>query len=757
LPLDLPPAKLPIAPYTFGAWLGDGTSENSSVTNAYIDSQIISEIGADGYEVVEWKTASESCGLFGIKGLKPKLRDLGVLGRGLKRIPDVYKRASFSQRLALLQGLLDTDGGWSGSQVELSLSNEWLSNDAYELIVSLGMIATRSSRRPKLNGVECATSYRIRFTPTLPVFRLARKLAKWRVDSSQQQRRFYRYIESVVPVPSVKMRCITVDSPSALYLVGESMIPTHNTNLARVIAEEMCRAGQQFVAVDPVGSWYGLRSSRDGQSTGLPIPIFGGDHGDVPIEPDSGNMVASLITDRRLSCVVDVSDFNEADRIKFLSDFGNRLYRTNRNPLHLFLEECDDYLPQRPFKDQARLLRVFETIVRRGRSRGLGITMITQRSASVNKSVLTQIENLFVLRTTSPQDRKAIAAWVEYHGESDKLLESLQSLDSGEAWLWSPSWMKTTVRFKARLCDTFDSGATPSNGSTVAPAAGTLADVDIEGLRAALSETIERVQESDPVELRLKIEELRRQLASRPLVAPAPPPQKIEVRVPVLEPHELELLLEIKEALAKASLEVSRLGLSIENVFSKLKTQAESDPEVSVESSAGKEIVLGGDIKLDKMCRKALAAFYQIGPENFMSMTELSIRTGYKPDGGLKNALYKLKGRGLVEFGVDDLSGSYRGTVLGRTVAEAEGEKMPDDLFQFWLEHKSINKMDRTVLELLRATPEGLSSDAIADRSGYMRSGGIKNSVSKLRGLGLIVGKNSEQMKLSQVLLEERF
>lgn len=527
------------------------------------------------------------------------------------------------------------------------------------------------------------------------------------------------------------------------------------TNLARVIAEEMCKAGQQFVAVDPVGSWYGLRSSRDGQSRGLPIPIFGGDHGDVPIEPDSGNMVASLITERRLSCVVDVSDFNEADRIKFLCDFGNRLYRTNRNPLHLFLEECDDYLPQRPFKDQARLLRVFETIVRRGRSRGLGITMITQRSASVNKSVLTQIENLFVLRTTSPQDRKAIAAWVEYHGESDALLESLQGLDSGEAWLWSPSWMKTTVRFKARRCDTFDSGATPTNGFTVAPAAGTLADVDIEGLKAALASTIEKVQESDPVELRLKIDELRRQIAAMPLVGPPPDPEMIEIRVPVLEPSEVELFQEIKASIARVEESVSvvrRLGSLVETVFSKIKAEAGATPKVTVETSTGKEVVLGGEIKLDKMCRKALAALFQIGPDGFMSMPELAVRTGYKPDGGLKNALYKLKSRGLVEFGSDDLAGSYWATVLGRTVASTDSEKMPDDLFQFWLDHKAINKMDRSVLELLRATPDGLTSDDIADRCGYLRSGGIKNSVSKLRGLGLIIGKNSEQMKLSDLL-----
>src|SRR6185295_17918680 len=131
--------------------------------------------------------------------------------------------------------------------------------------------------------------------------------------------------------------------------------------------------------------------------------------------------------------------------------------------LHLFLEEADDYIPQKPMRDEAQLLRAWENIVRRGRARGLGMTMITQRSASLNKNVLTQIETLFVLRTTSPQDRKAIAAWVEFHGQAKELLASLGGLKNGEAWVWSPSWLRKCEQIQARRSTTFDSGATPKD------------------------------------------------------------------------------------------------------------------------------------------------------------------------------------------------------------------------------------------------------------------------------------------------------
>lgn len=284
------------------------------------------------------------------------------------------------------------------------------------------------------------------------------------------------------------------------------------TNTAVVMAEEMHRAGLPFVVIDPVDAWWGLRSSADGKGPGLPIPIFGGRHGDVPLERTGGQLLADLVVDERLSCVLSLFEFSEGDKTRFLIDFAERLYRRNEDPLHLFLEEADDYAPQRPFREQARLLRAWENVVRRGRQRGLGITMITQRSAALNKSVLTQIETLVVLRTTSPQDRKAIQGWVEYHGQSLELLESLPGLEDGEAWVWSPHWLKTVKRIRFRLRETFDSAATPKEVKGKRPPA-TLADVDLGAIRTRMAATIERAKAEDPRELRRRVATLEAELA----------------------------------------------------------------------------------------------------------------------------------------------------------------------------------------------------------------------------------------------------
>lgn len=296
----------------------------------------------------------------------------------------------------------------------------------------------------------------------------------------------------------------------------------------------MFHAELPFVAIDPVGSWWGLRSGRDGaRGGGLPIVIFGGEHGDIPLERASGEYIADLVVEKRLSCVLDVSNFpTEADKKKFLLDFARRLYGMNRDPMHLFLEEADDYIPQKPMGDETHLLRAWENIVRRGRARGIGITLITQRSAAVNKMVLTQVETLFALRTTGPQDIKAIGEWVKYNRVDEKLLASLASLSDGDAWVWSPSYLHKIQRIHFRQRSTFDSGATPTNlrghdGKRVA----TLADVDLDSIRGAMAATIERAKSEDPKELQKTISALRRELVEakgQPAPAPPAPTMKIE-------------------------------------------------------------------------------------------------------------------------------------------------------------------------------------------------------------------------------------
>ena len=298
------------------------------------------------------------------------------------------------------------------------------------------------------------------------------------------------------------------------------------SNAGVVIAEEMFKAGLPWIAIDPKGDWWGMRSSADGNGPGLPIVVFGGLHADVPLEPSAGQLVADIVVDQRLTCVIDVSEMTKADMRRFLTPFIKRLYQRNREPLHVFAEEADEYIPQVVRGDDAEMVGVWETLVKRGGFRGLGCTLITQRSASLNNDVLTQIQTLFALRTTGVPDRKRVDEWVSYHQAGKELVQQLPTLADGEALLFSPNFLRIVKRIRFRRRETFDSGATPKVGVKARPPV-TLADVDLDVLRQKMAATIEKAKADDPRELRKRIQELERQLVQSTKLNAQP---KVEIR-----------------------------------------------------------------------------------------------------------------------------------------------------------------------------------------------------------------------------------
>jgi DNA helicase HerA-like ATPase len=70
---------------------------------------------------------------------------------------------------------------------------------------------------------------------------------------------------------------------------------------ARRLVEQLYHAKQQIVIVDPKGDWWGIRSSVDGKSAGLEVPILGGEHGDIPLESGAGEVVAKMAVEEGVS------------------------------------------------------------------------------------------------------------------------------------------------------------------------------------------------------------------------------------------------------------------------------------------------------------------------------------------------------------------------------------------------------------------------------------------------------------------------
>jgi hypothetical protein len=240
------------------------------------------------------------------------------------------------------------------------------------------------------------------------------------------------------------------------------------TYAAGRLVEELLTLGAPVIVIDPVGNWYGLQVGRDGRSPGFAIPVFGGEHANVPIAVDQGEALARLLVPRQLAAIVDVSGFRKNERKRFVAEFAEALFHAAKRdptPRTIVFEEAQVFAPQRE-RGAERLLGAVEDIVRLGRNYGLGSVLITQRPQSVNKEVLNQVEALFVGQLSGPHERRAIAQWVAEHEAGRELLDDLPSLPVGTMVLWSPQWLRTLQKVKIERKRTFDASATPEFGGT---------------------------------------------------------------------------------------------------------------------------------------------------------------------------------------------------------------------------------------------------------------------------------------------------
>lgn len=532
-----------------------------------------------------------------------------------------------------------------------------------------------------------------------------------------------------------------------------------------VMAEEMIEAKQTVVVADPVGVAWGLRASADGKGPGLPIIILGGDHGDIPLEATGGALVADLVVDDRVSVVLDLSLFRKAEQVRFMAEFAGRLYLRNREPLHLFLDEADEFAPQRPGKDQLKMLGAIEDLVRRGRARGIGITMATQRSAVLNKNVLTQIEVLIAMRTPSPQDQAAIDAWIQVHGtpqQRAELMRSLASLPIGTAWFWSPGWLDVFKLVQVRRRKTFDSSATPGAGGRAKRQPKNLAEVDLSALQERMKATIEKAKADDPKELKRRIAALEKQLAERPKEQIEKTVEKI-VEVPVLKNGQLDRTEKIAERLQLLTdkflgetQELRRLIGAATAPRPVARPAARPAPEVVAKPAATPQprsqsrptaAASGAASSLTKGDRIVLAAVAQY--ESGVTRETLTVLTGYKRS-SRDTYLQRLRSQGYVDQSGDLIVA----TPSGIEALGDDFEPLPTGvaLQQYWLDR--LGEGERNVFSaVLNYYPRSVDRTAIDEETGYKRSS-RDTYLQRLRARQLVEFSGRGEVRASDVLFE---
>ena len=222
LPIELPTARMMLVdPYVLGAWLGDGSVGKGELGLGEDDAR---EMFPDEPIGKYNSTIDSDCVWVRPKGLAAGLRELGIFEK--KSIPTEYLLESRRhERVALLQGLMDTDGTInSKGTCSFTNTNLNLIEGVEFLLASLGIKSSRTAGVGRINGIDKRTYWEVCFTPNFRAFRLLRKHSRQKKDVGEQSR--YRFVQQVLPAGLRSAQCLTVDG--GLYLAGRDLVVTHN-------------------------------------------------------------------------------------------------------------------------------------------------------------------------------------------------------------------------------------------------------------------------------------------------------------------------------------------------------------------------------------------------------------------------------------------------------------------------------------------------------------------------------------------------
>lgn len=319
---------------------------------------------------------------------------------------------------------------------------------------------------------------------------------------------------------------------------------------AAVMAEEFYKCGIPFVIFDPIDVHWGLRLDKNGKTQGLPVVVFGVEHADIPLDREMGRQIAQAVVKENVSCVISTFGMPKVAQRHLIAEFSEEILNINNTPRHIFIEEAHEYCPQRVFGGLGKTFNAVSNLVVMGRNRGLGVTLINQRAATINKDVLTQLDTLLAFRNVSPQDRKALKEWVEAHsaeGDFEKFMASLPSLPTGEGWIWSPEFLGIFERIKIRKRETFHPDREKIGDKFVMPQ---LDQVDIQSFIAKFSSS-------------LKGEKKKKSASGKSVISS---PIQQDIKPPVVSTEIIALRNEYESKLLQKDVEIRKLNEIIEQI-----------------------------------------------------------------------------------------------------------------------------------------------------------------------------------------------
>jgi uncharacterized protein len=488
----------------------------------------------------------------------------------------------------------------------------------------------------------------------------------------------------------------------------------------------------QIIVIDPEGEFANLREKYDF--------VYAGKEGDAPAESRSAALLARRLLELKASAIIDLYELPPQERKHFVRLFCEALVNAPKELWHdclVIIDEAHIFCPE---KGESEAMGPVIDLASRGRKRGFCAVLVTQRISKLNKDAAAECNNKLIGRASLDIDRKRAAEELGFTAREEIL--SLRNLEPGEFYVFGPAISRDVV--KTTIGDVSVKPAARGQSKHALPP-------PTEKVRSILAKLADLPQEAQKeaqtiAELKAEIATLKRHKCV-PQSDPAVVKNLLKDQEQRFRGRETDILRAQRKAAAFIE-EFVRRGEEVLNVVTvsaevptlQIKASVPPTPPIAVSPKLMASVMSAASEKFDlsgpeQRILDAIAWMESIGitePEQ----TAVAFLADYTfGGGGFNNPRGSLRTKGLVE---------YRGDKIALTDAGRELAHVPEaTLTNAELHRKVLERLpgpERKLLTvLLERHPEDISTEELAEQSGYVHgAGGFNNPRGRLRSLGLI-------------------
>ena len=531
----------------------------------------------------------------------------------------------------------------------------------------------------------------------------------------------------------------------------------------RTVVEAAC-GHTQVIILDDEGEFATLRPKYD-------FIILGRD-GDIGFNPAFGAAYALAFLESGKDAVIDLSELELQQKQVFVRDFCTAMVDAPRSLWHdvlVVLDESHEYAPE---KNPAVSSKAVARLASKGRKRGFGLLLATQRPAKLAKDVSAECQNKIIGLQNLPDDRRRGADELGFGSREEAM--GLRDLNPGQFYACGPAFLLGKERLKGVEVITLNMPRTrpPKRGAgrVAVPKAGTVLKAALLRLEALPREVIQ--ESRDIATLSQQVKDLQRQLETerrqaKPIFTERGGPTEAEVGARIqtaLDQQSRRIEAEIRGLLPAARTGLAALGkfadslgaltfytkpapLLASAILPNRKPAAPAPDVRNIMTPSTRPVLTplrpagtNADHHESQaglgLCERRIVTYLYRHQGIAVSKARLAVATGYAAaGGGFNNAGGRLKRLGIIRVAGDNLE-----LAAGTPAMDDLPNWLTDDVFTTaaWLQ--KLGKCERAVLQhLLDNWNLKLTKEALAAATGYdVGGGGFNNALGKLATLNLI-------------------